>query len=309
MYVTDFVPVKDLHKAVIAHPSAHIRDKAILSKLNSLCEAVDKNMKAYLFGAIVEQLYSFFLYDFCDVYLELVKPCVSDSSAENADSRWCAQATLYTCLEHYLRLCHPMMPFVTEELWQRLPSISSIAQGESIMINPYPFSDTECEDTASEEKLEVIMSMVKAARFMRVEFNVPTTSKPNFYYISTTPETTATVEAQLDNFITLSKCGSLVAVGSIEEAPKGCGAKVVSDSVTLLVDLMGSIDVDKEVQRLEGEQLRLEGAAEKIRAQERDPSYEKVPEKVRDNNTSKLSAFESELAATITALENMKAMM
>jgi valyl-tRNA synthetase len=126
------------------------RDRYILSKLNTLTADCNRFLEAYSFGALASALHSFFIYEvchlsasplltlpssqLCDVYLELIKPVVGYAATaaaseseekERAEVKRLAQMTLYTCLEQYLRLAHPLMPFVTEELWQRLPSRSN----------------------------------------------------------------------------------------------------------------------------------------------------------------------------------------
>ena len=97
-----------------------VRDRYILSKLSGLIAEVHVRMSEYNFGAVTAALHSFFLYEFCDLYLELVKPVVGVGAPEG-EAKTLAQFTLYVCLEHFLRLTHPLMPYVTEELWQRLP--------------------------------------------------------------------------------------------------------------------------------------------------------------------------------------------
>ena len=91
----------------------------------------------YTFGAATSAVHSFFLYDVCDLYLELLKPVMYDESEANKDRKYSAQATLYTVLEQTLRLMHPFMPFVTEELWQRLPNRTMLTDVPSIMIGNF----------------------------------------------------------------------------------------------------------------------------------------------------------------------------
>jgi valyl-tRNA synthetase len=123
-YITSdaFVPAPAMVASLAGHEGLSPRDKYILSRLNETVSECNKQMEAYSFGAVTSALHSFFLYDFCDLYLELCKPVVS-SSAPDGPAKSAAQMTLFTCLEHFLRLAHPLMPFVTEELWQRLPNL------------------------------------------------------------------------------------------------------------------------------------------------------------------------------------------
>ena len=110
--------------AVETFSGLSLRDRFILSRLNATIRSCNRHMEAYSFGEVTTALHSFFLYDFCDLYLELIKPVVT---GESGAQKLAAQATLFTCLEVFLRLAHPLMPFVTEELWQRLPKLLTVS--------------------------------------------------------------------------------------------------------------------------------------------------------------------------------------
>lgn len=164
------------------------RDRYILSKLNTLTADCNRFMENYSFGALANALHSFFIYEvispssnpshtfqLCDVYLELIKPVVgfaaaSQTATSDAEEKArlqvkrLAQMTLYTCLEQYLRLTHPLMPFVTEELWQRLPNRESLNPTASIMLCEYPTTVPAWFAPEQEEDMTVITSMIHAAR-------------------------------------------------------------------------------------------------------------------------------------------------
>merc|ERR1712151_1235973 len=128
-----------------------LRDQFIISKLMHACRNINEHFQSYKFGEAQQASYSFWINDLCDVYLELIKPIVYDKSDMNKNSRWAAQACLWLCIEMGLRILHPMMPFVTEELWQRLPGRGSLGgdEPESIMLAPYPRKvETYCDPKA-----------------------------------------------------------------------------------------------------------------------------------------------------------------
>lgn len=308
-YISDFLPVPDMHLTVIHSPWSSVKDLYILSKLNKLIKGVQKSMEEYVFGEVVNQLHSFFLYDFCDLYLELVKPVVNNTDEDNDAARKCVQVTLFHCLETYLRLIHPLMPFVSEELWQRLPNLSNYTDIKSIMISPYPTYENDLDSSEMEERMELIHSAIKAARSIRVECNVPPGTKPIYYFVCNN-EIAQIISAQVDDFITLVKATALTRLDSIDEAPKSCSTKVVNDSLTLFMDLAGAIDVQKELTRLEKEEKRIKPMIEQYHLKQSHPDYEtNVPEKVRDINASKLAGYEKELEAVMTALDNMRALL
>ena len=180
-YLVDFEPTPDLHKSIVTNSGISTRDRFILTRLNKTVKECNFQLSEYTFGAVTTALHSFFLYDFCDVYLELVKPVLN--SNESTDSqKQCVRATLFSCLEIYLRLAHPIMPFVTEELWQRLPSIALVSTSQSIMTSVYPEEEPEWSYSSAEASMEVIKEIVHAARSLRADYKVPNHMKADFYF-------------------------------------------------------------------------------------------------------------------------------
>ena len=307
-YVNDFEPFPGMVKEVVAVGSAAgVRDRSILSKLNTLIALVDEKMTAYVFGDVVNALYSWFMNDFCDVYLELVKPVVIDDSEANAPSKRCVKITLYHCLETFLRLIHPMMPFVSEELWQRLPNRESLTKTPSIMIASYPEPDAILENNAAEADVGLIMEAVRSARHTRVEYKVPVKATPTFYY-SATGSAMDTMPRMASDFETLVKCAKGTFSVAPSPVPDSCCVVIVNDRVTLYMDMAGSIDKEQEIARLSKEKARLEPKVDEYERKARDPEYEiKVPEKVRELNAQKLKQFKTELDGVLQALEKLSA--
>lgn len=280
-------------------------------------------MAEYNFGAAVNFLYAFFMYDVCDLYIELVKPvfagdrdwekekeasAAAQPAAAPHPGRSAAQATLYTTIEHFLRLLHPIMPFVTEELWQRLPSLAALQSTPSIMIAPYPRAVEGWSNPQVEADMEIVKEAIHGARSLRADYKVPNHVKAAFYFKSDSAAVTAALQAQADDFCLLAKATGLKLVSDAPDAPAdqqppaGCSVVVLSDCLTLLVNLAGIIDVDQELARLGKEVDRLlpqiDGYRRKIAA----PGYDKVPDAVKATNSEKLAAGEAELAAVEAAI-------
>lgn len=116
-------------------PGIALRDRWILHKLSEAAAACNDTLGSYHFAETTTAIYNFWLYHLCDVYLELIKPVMRGSDGE---AKLAAQRTLWIALDQGLRLLHPIMPFVTEELWQRLPGRGTLGESESIMLSPYP---------------------------------------------------------------------------------------------------------------------------------------------------------------------------
>jgi len=312
-YVGDFVPAgPKFHLAIASNPGVAKRDLFVLSRLATTIRDVDACLAAYDFGQAVSLLHSFFLYDVCDVYVELVKPVLSTGAGaggEGADARFCAQATLYTVIEQYLRLLHPIMPFVTEELWQRLPNRSSLQCAESIMVAEYPALVNEWIDACVETDMNTIKDAINGARSIRHDYKIPNHVKASFFFRTEAPEVRAALESQAGDFCFLAKAQSLQWLGAQEESPAGCSVLVLSDRLTLLVNLTGIVDTQLELTRLGKEVERLRPIIDSYRRKMTAAGYDKVPEAVRASNAEKLSASEAELAvveATIADFAKLK---
>jgi valyl-tRNA synthetase len=249
-YVKDFTPFAGMLEYVLQSPQAQPRDLWILSRLNATVAETDSAMTTYLFGNATSALHSFFLYDVCDVYLEISKPVFADTSAENAEQVRLTQATLYVILETFLRLTHPIMPFLTEELWQRLPQRSLVDASPSIMVAAYPQPSERSSCPAAEKSMELVKDTIHGARSLRADYKIANHIKADFYFRTESAEIREVLLKQAGDFCTLARGNALTCLEAGSEAPKGCCVKVLTDSLSLLVDLTGIIDVDTEVTRL-----------------------------------------------------------
>ena len=320
VYVDTFTPTPTMAVEIPSLPGVRARDLAVLSALNRTIITCNTNMASYTFGLVAQALHSFFLYDFCDVYLELVKPVVALPSEDgppaedievNKQKKFAAQSTLYTCLETFLRLLHPLMPFVTEELWQRLPNRTALTTVPSIMIAQYPQEVPSWDNSAAEASLEAVKSCVHAGRSLRSDYKIANHVKANFYYRTDSAEVQAQLGSQEEDFLTLAKGGMFKFLGADSPNPnKNMSIKVVSETLSLLVDLTGLIDIDAELARLKKDQERIAPYIDQYKRKIETEGYaDKVPANVQKINADKLAAYESELATTLEAIigfENMK---
>ena len=307
-YVADYQPQPSSHLEIHGAAGVSLRDLYILSLLNTTIKDVNRLFTDYQFGAATSALHSFFLYEVCDVYLELLKPVFTDMSESNLDRRRCAQATLYTVLEQYLRLTHPLMPFVTEELWQRLPNRTSLTSIPSIIIAPYPEELPAWHRPDVEANMQLVKSAIDGARSLRAEYKVANHVKVEFYFRTESSAIKAALLAQEDDFCTLAKASFLRALAADDEAPKSCSLVVLSDQLSLLVNLSGIIDIENEILRLTKEFDRLSPSIEVYRRKLAMPGNDKVPETVKQANIEKLAAMEVEIEAITKAIEAYKLM-
>lgn len=319
MYITDLVPIEEEIVNLTSNPHTQPRDRFILHRLNDAVTQSNQLFTEYSFGGVTTTLYNFWLYDLCDVYLELVKPLMNDTSPEAAPARRAAQMTLYTCLERGLRLLHPIMPFVTEELWQRLPNRASAvpAPAASIMIAAYPRTISCWNDEAAQSSMESVKDLIHTLRSLRSEYNVANHIKCNVFIRCINNETLkAAVTAQSDDVATLGRASKVTVVGAEDGSaentiPAGCCVKIVNESLAVHIELRGLIDVDAELKRLSKQKEKAVGGFEMLKKRVTASDYEqKVPEDVRQQNTEKYAQFEQELAAVeeaMAAFETLRA--
>lgn len=257
-------------------------------------------MLNYDFGSATTAIYSFFLYDLCDVYLELCKP-VFGSDPTQAKG---AQAVLYHCIEEGLRLLHPFMPFVTEELWQRLARRPG--DEASIMISKYPETQAALVDEEAESDIKAMLEVVGVVRSMRDSYGLKPSQRPVLYVRGRSAEVCAVMTRQKDNVVALAKTGELNVVAQDGEVEKGCGMRPVGDSAEVHLVLKGMVDLDAEIAKLEKSIASKTAELAKLKATMSAASWDKVPANVKEQTTSKHASVEVELTSLSAALETFK---
>jgi valyl-tRNA synthetase len=283
------------------------RDRYILSKLNTAVTDMTYCFEHFKFGESVKVLEQFFKDYLCDVYLELIKPAVyakgSDEATERARNQ--SRAVLWTCLDVGLRLLHPICPFVTEELWQRLPGRGmGLVEDEktSIMISTWPKAIAAWENKDAENAMEqFVLPSIDGARSLRADHKL-LKYPAKFFLVCSDERAQAALEAQLDDFKTLtaSKDGSGVSVANMDG--KVFKAKVVSDKIKVIVDLSsvegtvagaaGADTASKTGKEIE----KFDGLVQKLKAKMAKPDYAaRVPPHVQAQDQEKLVAYSKKL--------------
>ncbi len=231
-------------------------DKWILSKLNTLVRDVTDNMESFELGIAVQKVYDFIWDEFCDWYIEMVKPRLYDT--DDAESQNAALWTLRTVLTCALKLLHPYMPFITEEIFCSLQS-----EEESIMISRWP-EYTEARCFAREEKdIETIKEAVRGIRGIRTEMNVAPSRKASVFVVSDKEDILATFAEGRLFFASLANASEVTMqrdkAGISEDA-----VSVVIPGATLYIPFAELVDIAQEVERLKKEQKRLEGELARV---------------------------------------------
>ncbi|KAF9476104.1 hypothetical protein BDN70DRAFT_995902 [Pholiota conissans] len=303
---TKFAMLK-LDEAFVPQPSAKpsgnegLVEKWILHKLNIAATEINVQLKDRNFMAATNAAYNFWLYELCDVYIEAMKPMV-DESAPIA-TRKSAQQTLYTCLDHGLRLLHPFMPFVTEELWQRLPRRPNDPT-PSIMVSQFPVNDPAFVFEEAEKQFDLVFTTLKTARSLAASYNLQ--NDIQFFIQVRTDEEEHLFTPQMATIVALSKgCKSAKVVRDLADVPAGCGSAVVIPSVIVHTLVRGLVDLDIEIAKCDKKLDFARMNLQKVVKLESQPEYEEtVPENVRTVNTEKRKTLEAE----IDTLETSKSM-
>ncbi|CBN75348.1 Valine--tRNA ligase [Ectocarpus siliculosus] len=309
-YLTDASPPLDLASELIASlDSAAPRDRWILSRLNVAVAECNRCLEEYKFGDATQVAYSFWLYDLCDYYLELIKPVVGDTSEGNKKARSIAQSCLYLCLDYGLKLIHPIMPFVTEELWQRLPGRGSMGPEEapSIMVAPYPQADERFANPAAETDMSAVKAAIHAGRSLRSSYGIVPSAKAEFYVKSSSEERHNVITKQASDFITLAKASTAVPIMN-EEPPEGCAVHIIDDQSQVYVQLRGMVDFDVEIKKLQKQlDTKIEPQITMLVKKMEAPGYvNKVPEAVRETNSKKKAEFEAQKDSVLKAMQQFE---
>jgi len=224
--------------------SSSLVDKWILSRLHRLIREVEETLRDYKFNELAHLIYHFIWHEFCDWYLELVKPVLNQR--DDNKSKLATQHTMIKVLANSLQLLHPIMPFITEEIWQKLPTTQ-----ESIMISPYPECDLKKIDGDAEKKMDLIIDVVNNVRNVRWEMNVPPSQIVEVILLSKNHESLEILQDYRGYIESLGKADHVTITESLER-PKSAATAVAQD-VEIFLPLKGVIDFAEEEKRLKKE--------------------------------------------------------
>ena len=308
-YVSDFQPTPNLLEELMSSGKLAIRDKFIISRLMACCETVNDSFANYKFGDAQQAAYAFWMNDVCDVYLELIKPVFKLNAEENKDTIWAAQASLWIALDTGLRILHPMMPFVTEELWQRLPGRGTLgdSEPESIMLADFPKCNEAYRNMECEESMETTMQIIRACRSLRQQYNIANKTLTHFFVKIESGQPEDAAKSQTEDIKTLGKAET-VEINLAEDAiPKSVGIVVVDESTTVLMDIKGLVDYAAEIKKLEKQISKTAGPMQQLETKMAAPGYSNnVSDEVKATNNERLEGLKKKMADIEEALANMK---
>lgn len=272
-------------------------DKWILSKMNNLIQEVTENMEKYDLGIAVAKLNDFIWEEFCDWYIEMVKPRLyQDADTTKRAAIW----TLKTVLTDALKLLHPYMPFITEEIFCNIQE-----EEESIMISAWPqYREALCFE-ADETAIETIKTAVRNIRNVRAEMNVAPSRKAKVYVVSPDASVRAVFENGKIFFATLGYASEVQIQADKEGIPEDAVSTVIPDAV-IYIPFAELVDIEKEVERLKKEEARLKGEIKRCEGMLGNEKFvSKAPQSKIEEEKDKLSKYSQMLAQVSERLNTL----
>jgi valyl-tRNA synthetase len=276
-----------------------IADKWILTQLNETIETVTRLSEKFEFGEAGRALTNFIWDDFCDWYIEMAKlPLYGDNEAAKTVTR----SVLAYVLENTMKLLHPFMPFITEEIWQNLPH-----QGESITVAAWPTVEAALTNTAAASDMKLLVEIIRAVRNIRSEVNTSLSKKIKLTIKAkdTAIEDTLDVnKAYIERFCNPEELIIGVNPPAIEKA-----MTAVITGAEIILPLAGLLNVEEEIARLSKELTKLQGEVDRIEKKLGNEGFvAKAPAKVIDEEKAKLADYIEKRTAVEARIEEMKSL-
>lgn len=263
--------------------SSQLEDRWILSRLSRVIMQTRESLDRYEFNHAAKGLYDFVWHDFCDWYLEMIKPRLYGTDPQ---AKAQAQSILFYVLTDILKLLHPFIPFITEEIWQRLPH----KPAESVMIAEYPKAHTEWIDEQSEQTMQKLQALITAIRTIRSEMNVPPQKRAKVFIKAEEPSVQQLVHDYRIFFEELAQASEVV-VGPRVERPKNA-PRMVLEWAEVFVPLEGLLDLKHERKRLHQELQEARAGLEATLRKLDNPEFlERAPDEVIEKEKRKAQEF------------------
>lgn len=273
-----------------------IEDRWILSKYNGLIKAVTENIDRYELGLAVQKLYDFIWDNFCDWYIEIVKPRLQNKDDKQANEN--AQRVLCFVLSGTMQLLHPFMPYITETIWQALPH-----EGRSIMVSKWPEYNEALHFAEEEQQVERMMETIRAIRNRRAEMNVPPSKKANVILFTRYRDS---YEAGALFFGKLSYASEVAFVDAVPENADSM-VSIVTPGAQVYMPMGELIDFEKERARLEKEKAKVEDDIAFVMKKLDNPRFvAKAPEKVVAAEREKVAKYKEVLEKIETSLTSLR---
>jgi len=262
-----------------------VADRWILHRLNETAKEIKKNFEEYRHGETAQLLYELFWSTYCDWYLELAKVQIN-----NEKTKANTQKVLRYVLEKMMRLLHPIMPFITEEIWQKIPGSTYKDGVRAVMLAEYPQYESKFDDKNAESAMNFLMEAVRNLRNIRQTLNIPVGSRINIDVYSEKPDERELIEGGAEYIKMFTKTENIkIYSNSLKELPAQSAA-AITGSTQIIVPLAGLIDIDKEMQRQKKKQDALQKEKISLESRINNPKFlENAPAEVINQNRERIN--------------------
>ena len=275
-----------------------IADKWIMSRINTVTKEVTENIDNFELGLGLQKIYDFIWEEFCDWYIEMVKPRLYDRESEG---RLEAQYVLNFVLANSMKLLHPYMPFVTEEIYTHL-----INDGRSIMISEWPEYSVDLNFAADEAKMKTIMDAIRNIRNIRAEMNVPPAKRAKMIFVAAGADEKATLAEGEAFFQRLASASEVIVQADKDGIPADAVGTVIA-GVEIFIPLDELIDFEKEIERLTKEKKNLEGELKRVNGKLNNEGFvSKAPANVIEEDKAKREKYQDMYNKVVERLESLK---
>lgn len=289
---------EDMEKATLDGLDLQIEDKWILTRLHTVIGEIKDNMDKYEIGLAGQRIYDFIWEDYCDWYIEMVKSRLYGDDKVSAKT---AQNVLVVVLMETLKLLHPFMPFITEEIWQHMPGSS-----EALITESWPEANKDLIFQKQKEDIEFIKTAIKGIRNARSEMNIQPSRKSKLIFVLEDDSLKSVIEESRIKFMALASAEDIV----FEDDKKNLGddnISVVLDGCEIYLPLSDLIDFEKEVERLQKEKSKLEDEIRRVESKLSNEGFiSKAPAKIVEEEKEKQIKYSQMLDNVLERLESLK---
>jgi valyl-tRNA synthetase len=275
-------------------------DRWILSRLNQTIQSVTSELEAYRFDRAANALYQFIWHEYCDWYLELIKPTVQNSASLDAPG---TRQTLADTLETTMRLLHPFMPFITEEIWQTLPH-----QGESIVIQRYPIPESTWIAPEMDQRFTLLEQTIGLVRSSRMLLNYPPGQQIRLYIAHDEPQRQGHLD-QLRNYLAHLGRGT-VDLTPTATWPTNNLLRLITEGLSVGIVVAGDVDLNKALDRLLKQQSEQTKEMERLEGKLRNQEFTaKAPPEVITDHQDRLTSLRRDQAMLASSEQQLRAML
>ncbi|SDY97821.1 valyl-tRNA synthetase [Proteiniborus ethanoligenes] len=273
-------------------------DKWIISRINTVIKEVTENLRKYELGIAAQKIYDFTWNEYCDWYIEMVKPRLFSDDNKDKDT---AKYVLLIVLRDILKLLHPFIPYITEEIWTYLPG-----KDKELIIEQWPLYNEERSYKDAEKSIDFIMESVKSIRNIRAEMNVVPSKKAKAIFVTSDADLNRILSTSERFFKTLASASEIQVTESKDNIGEDAMSTVVGNC-TIFLPLEELVDMEKEIERLQKEKEKLEGEIKRVKSKLSNEGFvSKAPKQVIDQEREKEIKYQQMMEKVLERLDSLR---